>query len=283
MPEPTIVGLTALGVFVGKDAISKILGPTYNYLGEELLAFTKKRIEKTGKIFSNAEKKLGDKLDRPGQVPPKVLKTIINEGSYSDDAVAVEYFGGVLASSRSEVERDDRGSRMAKMIDNLSVYQIRSHYLIYSTISVLFSNSGNSFDTYGNGEKMQLFMSYQDYANAMEFTQKEWADHQILSHIFHGLSTDGLIQDSSTFGSQEDLETRFVEPPSDGIICAPNTLGVELFLWAFGHGDKELNFLLTDDFSSEIEGIPKSIPNVAPIQTIGFQVVGIRSEDGSKG
>ena len=283
MPEPTIVGLAALGVFVGKDAISKILGPTYNYLGEELLAFTKKRIENTGKIFSNAEKKLGDKLDRPGQVPPKVLKTIINEGSYSDDVVAVEYFGGVLASSRTEVDRDDRGSRMAKMIDNLSVYQIRSHYLIYSTISELFSNSGNSFDTYGNGGKMQLFMSYQDYANAMEFAQQEWANHQILSHIFHGLSTDGLIQDSSTFGRQEVLETNFVGVPSDGIICAPTTLGVELFLWAFGHGDKELNFLLTDDFSSEIEGIPKSVPNAVPIQSISRYTWSFTPEDGSKG
>ena len=284
MPEPTTtVGLAALFAYLSKDGVAKILGPTAEYLGDELKVFTQKRVENVGKIFSNAEKKLGDKLERPAQVPPKVLKTIINEGSYFDDAVAVEYFGGVLASSRTEAERDDRGSRMAKIIDNLSVYQIRSHYLIYSTISVLFSNSGNSFDTYENGGKMQLFMSYQDYANAMEFTQQEWANHQILSHIFHGLSTDGLIRDSSTFGRQEDLETRFVEPPSDGIICAPTTLGVELFLWAFGHGDKELNFLLTDDFSSEIEGIPKSIPNVAPIQTIGFQVVGIRSENGSKG
>ena len=284
MPEPTItVGLAALFAYLSKDGVAKILGPTAEYLGDELKVFTQKRVENVGKIFSNAEKKLGDKLDRPGQVPPKVLKTIINEGSYSDDAVAVEYFGGVLASSRTEVERDDRGSRMAKMIDNLSVYQIRSHYLIYSTISELFSNSGNSFDTYGNGGKMQLFMSDQDYANAMEFTQQEWADHQILGHIFHGLSTDGLIQDSSTFGRQEVLETKFVAVPGDGIICAPTTLGVELFLWAFGHGDKELNFLLTDDFSSEIEGIPKSIPNAAPIQSISQYTWVVTSEDGSKG
>ncbi len=284
MPEPTTtVGLAALVAYLSKDGVAKILGPTAEYLGDELKAFTQKRVEKVGKIFSNAEKKLGDKLDFPGQVPPKVLKTIINEGSYSDDAVAVEYFGGVLASSRTEVGRDDRGARLAKMIDNMSAYQLRSHYLIYSTISELFSNSGNSFDTYGNGGKMQLFMSYQDYANAMEFTQQEWANHQILSHIFHGLSTDGLIQDSSTFGSQEVLETNFVGVPSDGIICAPTTLGVELFLWAFGHGDKELNFLLTDDFSSEIEGIPKSVPNAVPIQRKNFQVIGFTPEDGSKG
>ena len=116
------------------DVVYKILGPTADYLGDELLTLAKKRIGNTDKIFSSAAKKLGDKLDRPGQVPPKVLKTIINEGSYFDDAVAVEYFGGVLASSRTEVGRDDRGDRLAKMIDNLSAYQIRSHYIMVPNV-----------------------------------------------------------------------------------------------------------------------------------------------------
>ena len=117
-----------------REIINKVLGPTAEYLGEEILAgVKKKRAENTWNIFSNAEKKLGDKLDRPGQVPPKVLRTIINEGSYSDDAVATEYLGGVLASSRTEEGRDDRGDRLAKLISNMSIYQLRSHYLIYST------------------------------------------------------------------------------------------------------------------------------------------------------
>ncbi len=273
---------TGLSGAIG-DIIIKLLGPLAEELGQDILEYKRQRRENVGKIILNAGKKGGDKFDRPGRVPLKVFKTIIDEGSYSDDAVATEYFGGVLASSRTEEERDDRGDRLAKLTSNLSTYQIRSHYLIYSTLSELFSNSGNSFDTYGNGGKMQLFMSYQDYANAMEFTQQEWANHQILSHIFHGLSTDGLIQDSSTFGRQEVLETNFVGVPSDGIICAPTTLGVELFLWAFGHGDKELNFLLTDDFSSEIEGIPKSVPNAVPIQSISRYTWSFTPEDGSKG
>ena len=95
MPEPTTVGLAALVAYLSKDGVSKILGPTADYLGGQFKEFTQKRIENVGKIFSNAEKKLGNKIDRPGQVPPKVLKTIINDGSYSDDDVTVEYFGGV--------------------------------------------------------------------------------------------------------------------------------------------------------------------------------------------
>ena len=254
--------MTELIVGLGTGVVaSKILGPTADYLGEKLKEFTKKRLENTGRIFSNAEKKLGDKLDRPGQVPPKVLKTIINEGSYCDDDITVEYFGGVLASSRTEISRDDRGARLAKMIDNLSTYQIRSHYLIYSTISKLFSNSENSFHLGESRNKMQLFMPAQGYFEAMEFTQKEWDNPQILHHIFHGLQTDGLIESNWIFGKQESLKKTFSDAHSDGIICIPSALGAELLLWAFGHGDKQLDFLLTDDFSAEIEGIPKSVSN----------------------
>ena len=264
MPEPTTFALAALGAFVGKDAISKILGPTYNYLGEELLAFAKKRIGNTGKIFSNAEKKLGDKLDRPGQVPPKVLKTIINEGSYADDAVATEYFGGVLASSRTEIERDDRGARLAKAIDSMSAYQLRSHYLIYSTISELFSNSEHSFNLPSNRAKMQIFMPLQDYDNAMDFTQQEWHAGDILHHTFYGLNVEGLIENTWRFGSTANLRGLASGVSGPGIICAPSVLGAELLLWAFGHGDKILEFLLTDEFSPEIEGIPKSVSNAVP-------------------
>ena len=268
MPEPTTVGLAALVAYLSKDGVAKILGPTAEYLGGQLKEFTQKRIETVGKIFSNAEKKLGKKLDRPGQVPPKVLKTIINEGSYADDVVAVEYFGGVLASARTEVGRDDRGSRLSKMIDNLSTYQIRSHYLIYSTLSELFSYGENSFRLSENRGKMQLFMPVQGYYEAMAFTSQEWENPQLLNHIIHGLAADGLIDTTWSIGRRETLKKDVSGVPSDGIICTPTTQGAELLLWAFGHGDKAIDYLLTRDFSSEIQGIPKSVPNAVPAQNL---------------
>ena len=265
MPDPISLAIAA---YLTKGGLSKILGPTADYLGGQLKEFTQKRIENVGKISSNAENKLGNKIDSPGQVPPKVLKTIINEGSYSDDVVTVEYFGGVLASSRTEVGRDDRGSRVAKIIDNLSAYQIRSHYLIYSTISELFSNGENSFDVDENRMKMELFMPFQGYHEAMAFTQPELDNRQILSHIFHGLSTDGLIGKNWKYGNHGFLKKILGGVPSAGIICKPTALGAELLLWAFGHGDKKLDFLLTREFSSEIEGIPKSVPNALPAKSL---------------
>ena len=254
------VGVGAIAAYLGKDGIQRILGPTADYLGGELKEFTKKRIENVAKIFSNAERKLGEKLDKPGRVPPKVLKTVINEGSYSEDKIAIEYFGGVLASSRTEIGRDDRGSRLAQITDNLSVYQLRSHYLIYSTISVLFSNSNHKFQLDSDRRKMQIFIPIGDYFHAMEFTQEEWGNLQILPHIFHGLSSEGLIEGLWQFGNKESLQQKTKKAHSDGIIVSPSALGVELLLWAFGHGDKQLEFLLSDGFSPDIEGI-STVPN----------------------
>jgi hypothetical protein len=59
---------------------------------------------------------------------------VLDEGSFSSDTLAVDYFGGILASSRTEDGRDDRGARIAKIVDGLSTYQLRSHYLLFTTI-----------------------------------------------------------------------------------------------------------------------------------------------------
>ena len=123
MPEPlTTVGLGAVAAYLGKDGIQKLLGPTADYLGQGLRDFTEKRVQTSGQIFQIAESKLGTKLDTPGEVPPKVLKAVLDEGSFSNDSLAVEYLGGILASSRTEHGRDDRGARIAKVMDALSTY-----------------------------------------------------------------------------------------------------------------------------------------------------------------
>ena len=264
MVDTTDLGIAALA-YVNKDVVAKLLNPSAEYLGERLKESIRENLER---IVANAERKRVNKSGVRGQIPPKVLKTIINEGAYSNDEVAGEYFGGVLASSTTEIDRDDRGDRLAKLIGNMSVYQLRSHYLIYSTISELFSNSGHSFDLSDNRAKMEFFMSFQDYTNAMEFTQQEWSNGQILHHVLHGLDADGLVEHTWRFGDQESLKERFSGVPSAGIICGPSALGAELLLWAFGYGDKGLNFLLTSDFAGEIKNIPKSVPNAVAVKGI---------------
>lgn len=263
MAEPiTTVGFGAIAAYLGKDGIQKLLGPTADYLGDGLRDFTQKRVENIGRIFQKAESKLGDNADKEGSVPPKVLKTVINDGSYNDDNVAIEYFGGVLASSKTELGRDDRGARMARIVDELSSYQLRTHYFIYSSIKHLFKDKGFVFNM-NDRNKMEIFLPWPFYAQAMEFNEDEYNKGEtLLRHTFFSLANDGLIENNFQYGPKENISKRVPKAESDGIVCQPSALGAELFLWAFGQGDKPLGYIFDPEFNPEIKGLPLIVPNV---------------------
>lgn len=267
---------TAILAYVSKDAIKALLGPTFDYLGGELRNFTEFRVKQIGRIFQNAQSKLGERINSQGGVPPKVLKMIFNEGSFSDDNLLVEYFGGVLASSRTDMGRDDRGARIAKIIDSLSVYQIRTHYLIYSVAHKLFINENLKFHMDDSG-KMQIFIPLNEYLKSMDFNPQEKDQlQQIMSHTFLGLGTDNLIdEDTWQYGGPEILLEKIEDVKEAGIHCQLSPPGAELFLWAFGYGDRPLEFIFNSDFMCTIEGvrninnaliaIPKSIMKIRNI------------------
>ena len=75
------------------------LGSTADLLGDELRAWTERRLRNLGNIFSTLEHKYGSEgiegLDE-GAISPRVLRGILNEGSYIEDEVGTEYYGGVL-------------------------------------------------------------------------------------------------------------------------------------------------------------------------------------------
>ncbi len=253
MPEPiTTVGAGAIIAYLSKDGMQKLLGPTADYLGGGLKDFTQRRIESIARIFERAEQKLGDQINLPGEVPPKVLKAVLDEGSFANDLLAVEYFGGILASSRTEGGRDDRGVRVAKILDSLSTYQLRTHYLIYVAISELFRNKELNFDPDGV-ERMQIFIPYADYFAAMDFNTGELEQiSQIMSHVFHGLGNDGLIDDTWMYADKETISKHYPRAESGGIILNPSAQGAELFLWAFGHSDKYLDYIFNSNFNPSI-------------------------------
>ena len=111
---------------------------------------------------------------------------------------------------------------------------------------------------------MQLFMSYQDYANAMEFTRQEWANDQMLTHICHGPQHRWTHRRQLDIWKTRFLETNFGRVPSGGIICALPHLGWNYFCGLLGMAIKDLTSCSQTIFSSEIEGIPQSVPNAVP-------------------
>ena len=110
---------------------------------------------------------------------------------------------------------------------------------------------------------MEVFLPSEGYVTSMEFTEEERNNPQILDHIWHGLYSDDLIGDQWVYGNQEDLQAFVRGVPSAGIICQPSALGAELFLWAFGYGDKPLDYVLSGDLKAEIDDLPSHVPGVA--------------------
>ncbi|MGF6264382.1 hypothetical protein OKW49_005310 [Paraburkholderia youngii] len=260
MPEPiTTVGVSAVVAYLGKDGVAKLLGPTADYLGKGLQEFAQKRAETVGKIFQKAGAKLGEKMDRPGEVPPKVLREIIDEGSFANDDLAIEYLGGVLASSRTEAGRDDRGARLARQVNALSTYQLRAHYLIYGTVREIFASRGWSMNMHDR-PKMRVFLPLDQFIEAMEFSQTELQQaEQLIRHIFFGLHTDELIEGGFQYGNAEQLKGSFPNAPSSGILCQPSASGAELLLWALGEADKPLEYLFDPAFVVVVDNTPSSI------------------------
>jgi hypothetical protein len=242
---------TALTVLVGAIGSAKVLeklfGPTADYLGGGLRNYTEKGFQNLRRIFKHAETVLGDEIEEPGQVPAKVLKEILQEGYFCEDELSAQYFGGVLASSRSGVSRDDRGAYFISLIGRLSVYQIRTHYIFYSVFRNICSGRTENLGLSSERHKFRIFVPWLVYDSAMDYQAEEIADN-IATHALTGLAREGLIGEAWSRGSADHLKSflRFL-PEKGGIGFTPSAIGMQLYMWAHGVNSHAENQFLSLD------------------------------------
>ena len=110
------------------NLLIRVFGPTADAIGEALGRYTTYRLRNVGRIVERADEKSGGKR---GAANPRVAHILLEDGSYCDDEVMVDYLGGVLAASRTPTGRDDRAASWSNLITSLSSLQIRAHYLLY--------------------------------------------------------------------------------------------------------------------------------------------------------
>jgi hypothetical protein len=265
-------GLAVLGTALGsKDIAVKILGPTADYIGVGLRNWTERRVQNVGRVFQNAKEKLGTRIDQPGAVPPRVLKHVLDEASYCEDDLMVEYFGGVLASSRTEVGRDDRGAAFAALVGRLTTYQVRSHYVFHDLVKDLFAGTDVNLGTVDGCRQLQVFMPFHSYYTAMDFSDGEDPE-SISAHVLFGLTRERLIDDAFLVGSAEDLRKLYRAADEPGVVFAPSTLGVELFLWAHGRGDVPLKAFLDPATGLTAEVVFKVTPGIRTTRMAGREL-----------
>lgn len=265
--EPA-TGLAILGTAIGSAKIvEKILGPTADYIGEGIKIFTKRRVKNVSRIFSKANTFLGDKLESPGAVPPKILKTILDDGSFCDDELTSEYFGGVLASSRTGISRDDRAITYLNLTTNLSTYQLRFHYIFYATIKRIFTGLKIQTGETRDLVKMWLYFPYEIFSKAMDLQPDEDLEG-ILVHIISGLVREDLIT-LICYGDADYINNLINSPlqkvttiQSSGIVVEPTCFGIEYYLWAHGRGDITHHVFLDSEVdipTSTILSVPSGV------------------------
>jgi hypothetical protein len=67
-----------------------------------------------------------------------VARDVLWNGALTNDEVCAEYFGGILASSRSEDGSDDGVIYYVDVIKSLSSKQLKLHYVIYNSFNKLW-------------------------------------------------------------------------------------------------------------------------------------------------
>ena len=217
----------------------QVLGPTAKYLGMKGQDLTQKAIDNLERILADAWNKLPADQRDIGEVPPRVLRGIVNEGAFTEDSVAAAYLGGVLASSKANSLRDDRGVAINSLISRLSVFQLRLHYASYMAMHYLFQGTelhipsdfafmnAVQFGTTG----LLLSMGF----SSEELHDPEFELQSALTHALYGLNKEELITDWEFSWS-------------DGFHCSPTPIGIEVFLWANGKGRRNLDYFFDRAF-----------------------------------
>jgi hypothetical protein len=208
----------------------------FDYLGDGVRDLTKKRAENLGKIILKAHNK-SEGHEEQGFVPPRVIKNIFDDGSFSEDELTAEYLGGVLASSKSPNGRDDRGVALSGLVNRLSTYTLRTHYIVYSVIRRLALDSYLNVGITEEARRLAIFITRDAYDRAMEFDTIEDAT-LAMNHALYALIQEQLIANKPwATGEPENLKRFFKRvAPTSGIMVYPTVPGVELYLWAHGKG-----------------------------------------------
>lgn len=268
--EPTTAVGTGLAILGSKDILLKLLGPTADYVGGEIQGLVAKCNINLDNIFKKAFRKLGDRADQAGEVNPRVLKHVMDEGRFCEDELTAEYYGGILASAKSRNGRDDRGVTVLSAVKDLSVYQLRTHFIIYSVVHRLFK--GKDWNLADNGEcnTHRIWIPYDVYVPAMAFQEGEDAN-SIVSHALFGLARHDLIRDF-VFGPPEFLKAQNPHIPAAGIIITPTLPGAEMFLWALGLQGASGSELFRVEVQGELEGVSIS-DGASPVKDLKPKLV----------
>lgn len=224
--------IAAGGLMASKELITKLLGPTADYLGEGTKDLVRRSAENLSRILRVACDKLKGELDESGQVNARVLKNVWDEGRFVEDAFLSEYFGGLLASARTQEGRDDSAVPLITLVKSMSSYQLRLHFIVYYLLPRLLCKREDPEKTaFRPGVEIQI--PGDELMQAMDLTGSD-GETQLLLAIT-GLVDHRLLGQDYSFRLGSFRERRGnLSLNENGVVVCPNERGARLFLRALG-------------------------------------------------
>lgn len=212
-PITTTTAVIATGAWFG----NKLLGPTAEIIGADLKQLYEKGKDK---IVANAIKKTKD-IESAGQTNLRVSRDVFWNGSFTDESICAEYFGGILAASRSADGKDDTGVFYVDIIKSLSSGQLKVHYILYRTLNKMLLGDETRKDL-NPGQETEL--QHLELFIPQKMGLLEQLGNEDLGAILHGLHSKKLIGDFES--NNHKLENGTSVP---FIKFAPTALGIQLF------------------------------------------------------
>ena len=193
-------------------AARKILGPTLDTMGEDL-----KRLYAAGRdrVMSAAERKI-ENLDDGKCANLRTARDVLWHGAVTEDAVSAEYYGGLLAASRSKDGKDDTAIPFVNAIKSLSRRQLKMHFDIYWSLE-------------------QMLLAQQAAGRSREFTEiRDGKTVCIGGHILISAIDLKVLEQQGLVGVWriDDMTFRTAEGENRGVDCISvrsNMFGVMLY------------------------------------------------------
>ncbi|MBZ4187138.1 hypothetical protein K7B09_12485 [Thermomonas sp. RSS23] len=220
----------------GEWALQKTLGPVLSEIGDDL-----KRLYAKGrdKIIEKAYKKIENPEDGKS-ANLRIAHEALTSGAFTEEEICAEYFGGILAASRTSDGKSDDTIQLLDTIKSLSAKQLHLHYSLYNSLNRLLVSKGDKIN-----------VAQSDEINP----KKIWLASLELTNIGLKIDTDfnilhrqGLVDAYET--KQHPIEHGRVLPYS---AANPTTYGVLLYSVAHNWYGKWRSF--SSELFPQFEGI----------------------------
>jgi hypothetical protein len=195
---------------------NKLLGKTSEAISSDLATLYTSGRDKIAKVAIRKVKN----ADYGAMANLRVARDVFWNGSYTDESICAEYFGGILAASRNKDGKDDSGVFYVDITKSLSSGQLKIHYILYRTLNKILMADENKKNLHPAQEtelqKIQFFIPLVGV--------REQLGSEDLAAILHGLRSRGLIGDFQT--DNHKLENGSGVPH---LSASPTSLGIQLF------------------------------------------------------